>query len=115
MSPKEQELLPAIVSAPMMMACVGSESVVGDLTVKFFKKFQIRFQKISLHVSGQCLQIKEDIVHGNQSARKHVTVFGNTLAATILVSVINLINLAKCDSSGKAAAMSVASLAECVA
>ena len=41
--------------------------------------------------------------------------FGNTLAATILVSVINLINLAKCDSSGKAAAMSVASLAECVA
>ena len=41
--------------------------------------------------------------------------FGNTLAANILVSVINLINLAKCASSGKAAAMSVASLAECVA
>ena len=30
-SPKEQELLPAIVSAPMMMACVGSESVVSGV------------------------------------------------------------------------------------
>ena len=91
------------------------KALCRELTVKFFEKFQIRFQIIGLHVSGQCLQIKEDIVHGNQSARKHVTVIGNTLAATILVSVINLINLAKCDSSGKAAAMSVASLAECVA
>ena len=95
--------------------CRLRKRCVMELTVKFFKNFQIWFQIISLHVSGQCLQIKGNIVHGNKSAWNISLCFGNTLAATILVSVINLINLAKCTWSGKAASMSVASLAECVA
>ena len=41
--------------------------------------------------------------------------FGNTLAATILVSLINAANLAKPSGSGKAASMAVMSLAESVA